>query len=283
MGIHKTPLEKHNKALNEKYHIYQRDNKEYNEVIKLALLSCINDLKNDNNLQKIRKNEDIEYASFSLGNIIENISDIVLYVGLIDTNDNYQNAVNITNENEENIEGLTHISNNINGNIQQAAIVAEFSNNVDVTEFIGIIHHELLHLLHKANSAKMAEIVGWSFTYATEICDLYNVNGIPNYENLKEIISNQNLSKNGLIFTLISAMYLLDKDEIQAWRESFNIVNKQLIKRKWQLQKIENIKTCYLHIDEYKTYQFLLQCIHKYHHELSNIHRFLNDNNFDKF
>ena len=262
IGHQITPLQYKINKLNEEYHIYKRDNLNYNNQIKKALLSCINDLINNHNLQKIRISVDIDYASYSIKNIIPNINEIVLYIGFYD---NEQNAVNITTIDEENIEGLVHITSSENGFINKAAIVMEIPEHYDIDECLGMIHHELLHLLHKVNSPNISEIAGNAYTYADMLAVEMGLSGIPNVDNLIYIDNLKTLTLLGLTGTLCLCMYLLDKDEIQAWRESFNKSNIKRIKYSYNSKDIQNL---YINDIIYKTYNYLYKCIIKYYHEL---------------
>lgn len=206
LGYNYTPY-KDTITLLESQHIYRKDDLQYNKTIETSVVSCLNDLTNSTNLSRIRSGEDIQYSKYSMGGIIPGINNVDLYIGY---NAAYENAVNLSSTEEEEAEGLSHITQVNNGHIITAAIVMEVKHNTAKDVCIGIVKHELKHLLHKVNSEKMAETAGWAFVYAINLCEYHGIRGIPNFENLEDILEKLTKTKKGIIGIMGLAMYVLD-------------------------------------------------------------------------
>lgn len=142
-----------------------------------------------------------------MNGIIPGIDNVDLYMGY---NLTYENAVNLSSSDEEDAEGLLHITHVNNDHIITAAIVMEIKYSTEKDQCLGIAKHELKHLLHKVNSKKMAETAGWAFVYAINLCEYHGIRGIPNFENLEDILANPNKTKKGIIGIMGIAMYVLD-------------------------------------------------------------------------
>lgn len=285
------------RVLLEEIHIYKKNDVSYNKAIEDAVISCLNDLKfhyvdnKDTNeaeytktgepketkipqLYDIRNNADIQYAKYTMDNIISGIDSVDVYIGYTaDEDSDVENAVNLTSAEECEVEEIKPITQTSDDHIIKAAIVIEVPSLDSETETIciGTVAHELKHMLHKINSTKLAEKAGWAFAYAYMLCNHYKINGIPNYENLEELLKKGDKSRNGLISVMAIAMYILDSDELQCWRESFNYRDIKSIRRSLEPQNVYKI------IPAYKSYAMLYKGLKFYFKELCEISRFLDD------
>lgn len=226
-------------SLNEKCHIYKDDDPIFNNLINAGVDSCINDLLNNQNLEHIHAELDnLDYAKYVYTNILPSYNEVVLYIMCMDdiTDSDITDAFILTSREEETAEGLKHVIDFDNNQIGIIIMVNTYLNKLKTPEvksaITGSIRHELKHLFHYTKSAQLCYNAGWGFTFGYELNEpLDNEKneqgevktnpGIPGAAALRHMAAEVDLDY--AITILSAAMYLLDKSEIEAWRESFNL------------------------------------------------------------
>jgi hypothetical protein len=135
-------------------------------------------------------------------------------------------------------------------------------------ELIGIINHELLHIIHELQNNNLAINAGNAFYYADLICkSVDSDNTILNSEELKRLYNKSNITDNELILLFGSCIYYTDKSELSAWLETFNSHDLFYYKHYPDNKAYTDINLR----KSYITYKLLYNLVNKYKYELIKI------------
>lgn len=254
------PLHSKIKLINEKFHVYKVGDS-YDNIIWNTFKFAEADLLNRTTPDLVDDCPTGTAVFQRTAIFLPNIGKVNLYI-FIDPERNEHEAYNCSLYEEEESEGINyHITSNETGeSIKEASVVLilppDYQTLLSRDDIIGIIRHELLHLLHKTNNQKMADAVGWAYMLASAISQAENLKGaIPDHITLKAVADNPEFTEIDIKVAIISAVYHLDNNEMEAWLQSF-YSHCKASKR----NGIDGFKD----IPDYVVYNSLKKCLIKY-------------------
>jgi hypothetical protein len=225
-------------SLNESEHVYMKDNKEYNKLIINTYNMAIDDYFNgDKPLYKIYNNFNLEYVYEEILYLTPYIDKVQIFF-TINKNTVFGDAISLTIPeynninsdyyplyigNERHIELCTIIVDlpdlwNIKTPINE--IRKLYKNN---TQLIGIINHEIIHIMHDLINTNLSYKNGDAYYYADMLCKVFGEHCvIPNVYDLNIINQKSVYNISDMYKTISSCIYYTDKSELSAWQETFN-------------------------------------------------------------
>lgn len=173
----KTPLQ----LLNEKLHIYRKDDKEYSKILQNAIEQCLLKLKY-NDTVSLDLSDKTKYSYVHIKEeLIPNVIDIKLYLG-IDENfyndeiDGYNVSYSIDGSNY-NINEIPLYFKFLNSEKHAMSIVIKIAKQMEnkIDKLIGVIQHEIIHMLQTTNNEIIGLKGGDCFTVASVICNYWKL------------------------------------------------------------------------------------------------------------